>query len=120
MAAGEDVQLAESLWSELQESGKERIKDLCRNPLRLTLLCATWTGKKGNLPDTTAKLYEKFVDYIYKWKKKEFPVKSEKRKQLNAALGELAKVSLDGERSRFRLSHRLVCEYLGEPDEDSL
>ncbi|MFO7033052.1 hypothetical protein B9T07_25140 [Limnospira fusiformis CCALA 023] len=120
VAAGEDVQLAESLWSELQESGKERIKDLCRNPLRLTLLCATWTGKKGNLPDTTAKLYEKFVDYIYKWKKKEFPVKSEKRKQLNAALGELAKVSLDGERSRFRLSHRLVCEYLGEPDEDSL
>ncbi|WP_396442772.1 NACHT domain-containing protein, partial [Limnospira sp. PMC 737.11] len=116
----EDVQLAESLWSELQESGKERIKDLCRNPLRLTLLCATWKGRGGKLPDTTAKLYEKFVNYIYQWKKKEFPIRSKERKRLNAALGELGKVSLDGERRRFRLSHRLVCEYLGEPDEDSL
>ncbi|UWU47788.1 NACHT domain-containing protein [Limnospira platensis C1] len=120
VAAGEDVQLAESLWSELQESGKERIKDLCRNPLRLTLLCATWKGRGGKLPDTTAKLYEKFVNYIYQWKKKEFPIRSKERKRLNAALGELGKVSLDGERRRFRLSHRLVCEYLGEPDEDSL
>ncbi len=120
VAEGEDVQLAESLWSELQESGKERIKDLCRNPLRLTLLCATWKGRGGKLPDTTAKLYEKFVNYIYQWKKKEFPIRSKERKRLNAALGELGKVSLDGERRRFRLSHRLVCEYLGEPDEDSL
>jgi hypothetical protein len=120
VAEGEDVQLAESLWSELQQSGKERIKDLCRNPLRLTLLCASWKGRGGKLPDTTAKLYEKFVDYIYKWKKKEFPVKSDEIKQLNAALGNLAKTSLEGDRSRFRLSHRLVCEYLGEPDEDSL
>ncbi|WP_254563647.1 NACHT domain-containing protein [Oscillatoria sp. HE19RPO] len=120
VAEGEDVQLAEFLWSELQESGKERIKDLCRNPLRLTLLCSTWTGRNRKLPDTTAKLYEKFVNYIYHWKKQEFPVRSEERKQLNTALGELAKISLDGERSRFRLSHRLVCEYLGEPDENSL
>jgi HEAT repeat protein len=120
VAADKDVQLAESLWSELQESGKERIKDLCRNPLRLTLLCAGWTGRKGKLPDTTAKLYEKFVNYIYQWKKKEFPVRNEKRKQLNAALGKLAKTSLEGDRNRFRLSHQLVCEYLGEPEEDSL
>lgn len=38
VAAGEDVQLAESLWSELQESRKERIKDLCRNPLVRNLI----------------------------------------------------------------------------------
>ncbi|HEY9809045.1 MAG TPA: NACHT domain-containing protein, partial [Halomicronema sp.] len=116
---GEDVKLAESLCSELQGSGKERIKDLCRNPLRLTLLCATWKVNKA-LPETMAKLYAGFVEAIYKWKKKAFTVNKEEKKQLNAALGELAKASLEAETSRFRLTHRLVCEYLGEPDEDSL
>ncbi|MDL5046820.1 NACHT domain-containing protein, partial [Oscillatoria amoena NRMC-F 0135] len=119
VAAGEDVQLAESLWSELQESGKERIKDLCRNPLRLTLLCATWKVEEA-LPETMAALYAGFVESIYAWKKKAFTVNKEDKKQLNAALGELAKASLEAETSRFRLTHRLVCEYLGEPDEDSL
>ncbi len=110
---------AESLWSQLQESGKERIKDLCRNPLRLTLLCATWKVEDA-LPETTAALYAEFVEAIYKWKKKAFPVKKEEKKQLNAALGALAKASLEAETSRFRLTRGLVCEYLGEPDEDSL
>jgi energy-coupling factor transporter ATP-binding protein EcfA2 len=55
VAEGEDVQLAESLWSELQESGKERIKDLCRNPLRLKSLCLSWQGRKGDSFDTIAK-----------------------------------------------------------------
>ncbi|MGK7923299.1 MAG: NACHT domain-containing NTPase [Trichodesmium sp.] len=118
--AGEDVQLAESLWSDLQTTGKERIKDLCRNPLRLTLLCSIWQGRKGNLPDTTAKLYEKFVNYIYKWKKKEFPLTEKEREKLNAALGELAKASLDREGTKFRLTYPLVCEYLGQPDDNSL
>ncbi len=110
---------AESLWSQLQESGKERTKDLCRNPLRLTLLCATWKVEDA-LPETTAALYAEFVEAIYKWKKKTFPVKKEEKKQLNAALGALAKASLEAETSRFRLTHSLVCEHLGEPDEDSL
>lgn len=118
--AGEDVQLAESLWSELQTTGKERIKDLCRNPLRLTLLCSIWQGRKGDLPDTTAKLYEKFVNYIYKWKKKEFPMTEKERKKLNSALGKLAKASLDREGKKFRLTHRLVYKYLGQPDDNSL
>jgi hypothetical protein len=34
---GEDVGLAESLWAALETPGKERIKDLCRNPLRVIL-----------------------------------------------------------------------------------
>ena len=112
--------LAESLWSALQTSGKERIKDLCRNPLRLTLLSSIWQDEKGNLPDTTAELYQSFVDYIYKWKKQEFPMKKAERDSLNAGLGELGKASLDCEEIRFRLTHRFVCKYLGEPDENSL
>ncbi|MDY7051544.1 HEAT repeat domain-containing protein, partial [Limnospira fusiformis] len=114
VAEGEDVQLAESLWSELQESGKERIKDLCRNPLRLTLLCATWKVEDA-LPETMAELYGGFVESVYGWKETAFPVTEEEKEQLNAALGELAKASLEGETSRFRLTHRLVCEHLGKP-----
>jgi HEAT repeat protein/energy-coupling factor transporter ATP-binding protein EcfA2 len=114
VAAGEDIQLAESLWSELQESGKERIKDLCRNPLRLTLLCATWKVEDA-LPETMADLYGGFVESVYGWKETAFPVTEEEKEQLNAALGELAKASLEAETSRFRLTHRLVCEYLGKP-----
>ena len=114
VAEGEDVQLAESLWSELQESGKERIKDLCRNPLRLTLLCATWKVEDA-LPETMADLYAGFVESVYGWKETAFPVTEEEKEQLNAALGELAKASLEGETSRFRLTHRLVCEHLGKP-----
>ncbi|QJB25872.1 HEAT repeat domain-containing protein [Limnospira fusiformis] len=114
VAEGEDVQLAESLWSELQESGKERIKDLCRNPLRLTLLCATWKVEDA-LPETMADLYAGFVESVYGWKETAFPVTEEEKEQLNAALGELAKASLEAETSRFRLTHRLVCEHLGKP-----
>ena len=114
VAAGEDVQLAESLWSELQESGKERIKDLCRNPLRLTLLCSTWKVEDA-LPETMADLYEGFVESVYGWKETAFPVTEEEKEQLNAALGELAKASLEAETSRFRLTHRLVCKHLKKP-----
>ncbi|MEC4896102.1 MAG: NACHT domain-containing protein, partial [Oscillatoria sp. PMC 1050.18] len=117
---GEEVTLAESLWEGLQAPGKERIKDLCRNPLRLTLLSSIWQGRQGDLPDTTAKLYEKFVNYIYDWKKEAFPVTEEEKQLLNAGLGELAKASLDGEGTRFRLTHRLVCASLGKPGDNSL
>jgi len=112
--AAEADLLAKSLWSELQESGKERIKDLCRNPLRLTLLCATWKVE-DSLPETMAELYEGFVESVYGWKETAFPVTEEEKEQLNAALGELAKASLEAETGRFRLTHRLVCEYLGKP-----
>jgi HEAT repeat protein len=112
--AGEDVKLAESLWSELQAAGKERIKDLCRNPLRLTLLCSTWKVD-DTLPETTAELYEGFVESVYGWKETAFPVTEEQKERLNATLGELAKASLEAETSRFRLTHRLLCEHLGKP-----
>ncbi|MDY7051732.1 NACHT domain-containing NTPase, partial [Limnospira fusiformis] len=114
VGAAEADWLAESLWSQLQAAGKERIKDLCRNPLRLTLLCATWKVDNA-LPDITAALYAEFVEWIYKHKQKAFPVMEEEKERLNGALGELAKASLEAETGRFRLTHRLVCEYLGKP-----
>ncbi|WP_292698805.1 MULTISPECIES: hypothetical protein [unclassified Nostoc] len=59
----------EQLCTALKESGKERIQDLVKNPLRLTLLCLNWQSGDGKLPDTQAGLYQQFVDDFYKWKK---------------------------------------------------
>ncbi|QQW28526.1 HEAT repeat domain-containing protein [Arthrospira sp. PCC 9108] len=41
------------------------------------------------------------------------------KNDLNATLGKLEKVSLDGEVSRFRLTHRLVRQYLGKREAKS-
>ncbi|WP_017720343.1 NACHT C-terminal alpha/beta 1 domain-containing protein [Kamptonema formosum] len=109
--------MGQSLWQALKQPGKERIKDLVRNPLRLMLLCSTWHWREGKLPDTKAELYEQFVETIYQWKKDRFPTTSEGRRQLNAKLGELALKAIDGEPTRFRLRHRFVCEVLGDPED---
>ena len=107
--------MGQGLWQALKQPGKERIKDLVRNPLRLMLLCSTWHWREGKLPDTKAELYEQFVETIYQWEKNR--TTSEQRRQLNAKLGELALKAIDGEPTRFRLRHRFVCEVLGDPDD---
>lgn len=56
------------LREELDESGRERIRDLVRNPLRLSLLCAMWHGDKATLPETKAQLYSEYVKRVYQWK----------------------------------------------------
>ncbi len=92
------------LCTALKESGKERIQDLVKNPLRLTLLCLNWQSGNDKLTDTQAGLYQQFVDDFDKWKKAEFVTNSKQRQQLNVKLGELAKAAiLDKEETRFRL-----------------
>jgi HEAT repeat protein/energy-coupling factor transporter ATP-binding protein EcfA2 len=109
------------LRAALNESGKERIKDLVKNPLRLTLLCRTWHKREGGLPETKAQLYEQFVKALYIWKGERFPTKPKQQKALNVKLGELALRAMRGESSRFRLRYGLVCDVLGDPeDEESL
>ncbi|HAX80927.1 MAG TPA: hypothetical protein DCY88_35090 [Cyanobacteria bacterium UBA11372] len=112
--------LGQQLRQELDKPGKERIKDLVKNPLRLALLCSTWNlwREHGGLPDTKAKLYQGFVEKFYEWKSKEFPTTSSQQEQLNRALGELAKLAIDQTKSRFRLKHSLVCQVLGKPDDE--
>jgi predicted NACHT family NTPase len=107
---------AERLCAALKQPGKERIRDLVKNPLRLTLLCFNWYLGEGTLPETKAGLYEQFVADFYEWKRERFPTTAEQRRQLNAALGELAREAIDKEEMRFRLRHDFVCEYLGQPD----
>ncbi|WP_239005460.1 NACHT domain-containing protein [Gloeothece citriformis] len=109
--------LGESLKNELMKSGKERIKDLVKNPLRLSLLCYAWQKRKGDLPETKAGLYQWFVDTFYQWKEEYFSTTSAQRKELNKALGTLAKEAIDQPVSRFRLTRRQVVQVLGELDE---
>ncbi|MGI8501838.1 MAG: NACHT domain-containing protein [Hassallia sp.] len=114
-------EIGKQLCTALRESGKERIQDLVKNPLRLTLLCLNWQSVEGKLPDTQAGLYQQFVDDFDNWKKAEFATTSDQRQQLNVKLGELAKAAIDKEATRFRLRQDSVSQYLGDAeDENSL
>jgi HEAT repeat protein len=107
----------QELCAVLKESGKERIQDLVRNPLRLTLLCFNWYLGEGKLPETKTKLYEQFAADFYEWKKDIFVTTMEQRRRLNKALGELARDAIDKEAMKFWLRPEFVSEYLGEPDD---
>lgn len=110
------------LLQKLSESGKERIRDLVRNPLRCFLLCRSWQLQEGRLPDTKAQLYAQFVEAMYQWKKdywtpEPFASPSEAKRELNQALGRLARRAIDQEKSRFILRQDFVASELGELDE---
>jgi HEAT repeat protein len=109
-------QLAERLRTQLNQSGKERIKDAVKSPLRLALLCRSWALGQGGLPNTKAGLYQQFTEAVYEWKQDRFPTNSNQRQELNRALGELALRAISKEKTKFRLRHRFVCSVLGEPD----
>jgi energy-coupling factor transporter ATP-binding protein EcfA2 len=95
-----EPEVGQKLRAALNEAGKERIKDLAQNPLRLTLLCAIWDDDRA-LPETQAGLYELFVDYVYDWKAKEFSGAVKLRRELDRALGNLAKQGINKPSLRF-------------------
>jgi hypothetical protein len=90
-----EKEIATQIRWELDAPGKERIKDLVKNPLRLTLLCAAWEQDRQALPETQADLYRGFVNYLYGWKAREFKEEIKLKDKLNLALGELAKAGLN-------------------------
>ena len=106
-------QKAKALRAALDEPGKERIKDLVKNPLRLTLLCASWKDGQG-LPDTQANLYQQFVNWFNQAnesKSSEKVAQQDKRdqQQRDQNLGKLAKLGLnraEGLGRRFRFTER--------------
>ncbi len=114
----DNLEVGERLRIELEQPGRDRIKDAVKNPLRLALLCRTWTLATDGLPNTKAALYRHFIEALYEWKQERFPTNSRQRQQLNQALGELALKAIAEEKTKFRLRHRLVTSLLGEPDED--
>ena len=113
-----------NLKSELERSN-ERIKSLIRNPLRLTLLCLTWQKGGDKLPDTKAGLYQRFVDWHYRWNEEKRLTEEERntlveqREKLDHQLGELSKFALDDQESRFRLRETTVKHFLGNPKQKS-
>ncbi|MDJ0733144.1 MAG: HEAT repeat domain-containing protein [Nostocaceae cyanobacterium] len=111
------AELAQSLRRELDQRGRQRIKDAVKNPLRLALMCRTWGMMQGEFPDTKAMLYQQFVEAIYEWKQDYFPTTISQRQQLNKALGELALGAIAQQKTKFRLSHDFICQILGNPDE---
>ncbi|OYQ63600.1 hypothetical protein B9G53_15945 [Pseudanabaena sp. SR411] len=113
-------ELAGSLTQALEQAGKERIRDMVKNPLRLTLLCYSWQLKQGELPETKAGLYEWFVEAFYKWNKGKAQIELSRSQEdkLNRSLGELAKRAIDGETSWFRLTKNFIENVFREFDID--
>ncbi|NEP13479.1 MAG: NACHT domain-containing protein [Symploca sp. SIO2C1] len=97
------------------ERSQPRIRDLIKNPLRLTLLCRTWKRRQGELPQTKAELYKGFVETFYDWKDKP-EIDKDKRQLLEQALGEMAKNALDKETTKFRLRESFVRQELDKFD----
>ena len=84
-------ELGKQLKDKLGESGRERIQDLVKNPLRLSMLCEVWYLKRGDLPKTKAILYQRFVDDFYQWRPHQLLANNlNKQKALHTALSKLA------------------------------
>jgi hypothetical protein len=111
--AGEPTK-GEKLIEKLQQS-QPRIRDLVKNPLRLTRLCRIWKRRQGELPQTKAELYKRFVETFYEWKDKP-EIDQDKRQLLEQALGELAKNAIDEETTKFRLRESFVRQELDKFD----
>ena len=103
--------LAQQLREALAASGKERIRDLVKNPLRCSLLCGTWQSLDRDLPDTKAKLYQRFVTALYQWKKPRLNLIQQQ--ELNAALGKLALSGMLNETDRFQLPESVGYRVMG-------
>ncbi|WP_341733721.1 HEAT repeat domain-containing protein [Microcoleus sp. EPA2] len=111
LARGAGGDLSKLLREALAAPGKERIRDLVKNPLRCSLLCGTWQSLDGDLPDTKAKLYRRFVTTLYQWKKPH--LNWIQQQDLNAALGKLALSGMLNETARFQLRESVGYRLMG-------
>lgn len=109
----EDAQRGEQLKAKLKETGRERIRELVKNPLRLALLCQIfYVDKQGELPETKAALYGRFTRYFYEWKQNLHPKNLINQDELHQALGKLALAGINS-KARFRLRQSLACHEMG-------
>jgi HEAT repeat protein len=117
-ACASESQRGEELIKKLQETGKERIRELVRNPLRLSLLCQTsyLLPVDEPLPETKAALYERFTRYFYEWKQEQhldLTQQDELIDELHEALGKLALAGINSA-ARFRLGRKFARQQMGE------
>ena len=103
------------LCNTLKEPGRERIQDLVKNPLRLTLLCLNWQQREAKLPDTQAEFYQQLVDNFNGWKQdKSTQISETQSQELITDLGKLAREAIDQATSRFRLLDGFFNKFLGD------
>lgn len=109
-AQASEPKLGEQLKDKLGESGRERIRDLIKNPLRLALLCKIWATKQGELPKTKAVLYQRFRDDFYEWK--QYPQLTDdldQQEELHEALSNLALEAIDKKLPlRKKFAHKVM------------
>jgi energy-coupling factor transporter ATP-binding protein EcfA2 len=110
----EKPELGEPLRERLDEDRHQRIRDLAKNPLRLSLLCQSWYFRQGDLPKTKAMLYEQFTRAFYDWKEDKFSTTPTRRKELNAVLGLLAREAIDKGKSWFGIRRDFALDVMGE------
>jgi hypothetical protein len=102
----ENPSLGHSLIQELFQPSRNQIRNTVQNPLRLALLCQSWSRHQG-FPATRSMLYQQFVEALYDWKQDILPTSLSQRQQLNQALGQLAIAALR-QGQKFRLSHSFI------------
>ncbi|BAU09762.1 hypothetical protein LEP3755_02370 [Leptolyngbya sp. NIES-3755] len=107
-------ELGDRLKQELNKPERKRVRDAVRNPLRLALMCRSWSLTQGTLPSTKSTLYQQFVETIYAWKQDYFPTTPAQRQQLNHALGQVALRALTQSKTRFRLPYSFLQQAFGE------
>jgi hypothetical protein len=117
-AHAEKPESAAILRSKLNESKRDRIRDMVTHPLRLALLCqAFYRNPNTDLPETKAGLYELFVRYFYEWKPNivdvDLRTQDTLREELHQALGKLALAGIESE-AGFRLSRSLAVKEMGD------
>ena len=108
-----DKQQGDLLKAKLQEPGRERIRDLVRNPLRLSLLCQTFYFNKADLPETKAALYKRFVLYLQEWKQGLHTIDRQTQDDLHKALGKLALAGINSE-TKFRFRESVARQEMGD------
>ncbi|OUL36993.1 hypothetical protein BV372_05085 [Nostoc sp. T09] len=112
----EQQQRGEELKVKLKETKHKKIRSLVKNPLRLALLCQTFDIDQGELPETKAALYQRYLRYFYEWKSehiRELINSDELKNELHQALSKLAFAGINSA-ARFRLKRSLAQQEMGE------
>jgi DNA replication protein DnaC len=110
------IQRGEELKAKLREPGKERIRELVTNPLRLCLLCQIfYQNKHGELPETKAGLFDLYANNLYGWKPQFITqtLNYTLKQELHKALGRLALAGIE-RNTRFRLNESLAVKEMGQ------
>ena len=100
-------QVGEFLLGKLAQPEHQRLADLIRNPLRLTLFCLNGLEyqDKGILPETQAALYQDFVKKFYLMNNAKNQAalwtNEDRQKELNKVLAELSLWAMTNSSSRF-------------------